>query len=120
MKPLTRMKLDALPCACCGDPAHNAQPMFLHPACHPGHGVKVESNDGVMSVCCSKCSKFVVSLEIADGAEKDNGQVRSTCHPSSHVNVEYFDGVATVRCKSCDGSVIKFEIADGEDAPLLN
>ena len=64
-KPLTRSDLDPLRCsnpACeCG--GHGA--LFLHPRCHPGGGVDVSYEAGMLRVYCHDCEHEFIRIAVA-------------------------------------------------------
>lgn len=69
MSVATREELDEAVkggCALCRhEPGHESKPhrIFVHPRCHPGAGLSVYYESGVLTIVCKRCEMEVVSVE---------------------------------------------------------
>lgn len=68
--PLDMAALESMPCQHCGGAPHG-QPMALVQKCHPGRGLHVVYQNGVVTVRCNVCEKLVVHVAVAERVDPD-------------------------------------------------
>jgi len=66
MKPLTRRELDAVKCTTpgCDHSTHDKGGLLLKAACHARGGTIVAYENGVVTVTCAICTRFVVAIVV--------------------------------------------------------
>jgi hypothetical protein len=63
--PLTRDKLDAAKCGCCGKDQHG--PLYLNQRCHPNAGTDAfyDRKTGNVTIECRECKMAIVQIRVA-------------------------------------------------------